>query len=384
MFNRLFCVVFLFTSYLYAVTDVVTRSNVTYDKDGLFLFFALIDNEQFFEDWQKPEPPVVSSADKIQRGGHIFPVIIFGTDSKDDNGNAYLTYDIQILKPDGSIYGDFKDLLVWKDNPASEMHLMDQQIVIRIEEDDPFGAYKVNAVIHEKNKGIDVPLNLAFEVIEGDPPTESIQTHKSIQEKNDEWFDRFTSEYYNNPNPDMVDDALLYIIKNGTLNKESAIPPLLFFFGECFYQNKEMIAEWKSTSDGCDSTVVDFVETIIYISDNPKEVLKAQDISPQQNDMCWGAFKASGDPFYLNMVVQNLEYLEERKALTLFLAAGTAEWSLASNAKENLDVYDKLLVLKESCTKDIADKIDELLQKDPSMIYQEVMDIVKEQNEQWK
>jgi hypothetical protein len=146
-----------------AVDSVCASSD--YSHDGLQLHCALIGNKKFFDDWQKPVTPKIEPIDTYKRGEEVFPIIVFATNGKDFQLNANLTYDITITKPDGSIYGHFEQLNVWKDSPAPVLHLLKQSIDIRLEQTDPLGVYKVYMIIYENNKKVKVDVNLSFRVI---------------------------------------------------------------------------------------------------------------------------------------------------------------------------------------------------------------------------
>lgn len=137
-----------------------------YNKDGLQIHFLLIKDKNFFEEWKKPDLPTITFVDTYKRGEEVIPIILFSTDGKDDNGNADLTYDIKIVKPDGSTYGHFEQLEIWKDEPAPMMHLVRQPVVIHLEKNDPIGIYKISSVVYENNKKAKVNFDLSFQVAE--------------------------------------------------------------------------------------------------------------------------------------------------------------------------------------------------------------------------
>jgi len=129
------------------------KAIVDYQNDGLQIIFALINDKGFFDEWRKPVMP------------HIIPIIIFGTDGKDMNGNANLTYDIKIIKPDSTVYAEFKQLEIWKDVQEPVLHLLKQPVGIHIEQNDPFGIYTIYATVYENNKKQKVNFVLRFQVI---------------------------------------------------------------------------------------------------------------------------------------------------------------------------------------------------------------------------
>jgi len=156
---------FTFVSYSSAFEKDSLNAVESFNQNGLQLHFVLINDKEFIDKWEKPETPKISPIDTYKRGEDVIPIIIFSTDGKDSVGNANLTYDIKIVKPDGTIYGEFKQLEVWKDAPAPIMHLIKQPIDIHLEENDPIGIYKVQTTIYENVKKVRVNFELAFQVV---------------------------------------------------------------------------------------------------------------------------------------------------------------------------------------------------------------------------
>ena len=62
----------------------------------------------------------------------------------------------------------FKDLVVWKDEPApvGNLYLLKQPIDIGLEKSDPLGKYSVRMTVHDHIKKADVESNLSFQVKE--------------------------------------------------------------------------------------------------------------------------------------------------------------------------------------------------------------------------
>jgi hypothetical protein len=144
--------------------DLVAQAD--FNDNGLQLHIVLIRDKNFFEEWKKPETPKISKVDTYKRGEDVCPIIIFSTDGKDQNGIGDITYDIFIYKPDGKVYGQFKQLKIWDYAPDSLMHLVKQPIIISLEQTDPLGIYKIHLVVHENIKKLDLDFDLAFKVTE--------------------------------------------------------------------------------------------------------------------------------------------------------------------------------------------------------------------------
>jgi len=75
------------------------------------------DAERFYDDWQKPKPPAITSTDTAERGKPITAVILF-TGCRASDAKCDVRVDFTVLKPDGSEYASVLDVAAWKDKPA--------------------------------------------------------------------------------------------------------------------------------------------------------------------------------------------------------------------------------------------------------------------------
>ncbi len=138
-------------------------------KNGFGAQLFLTESAQFFEDWNKPDTPKLTTLEKnkARRNVPIFTVILFVDPGTDANGAAEVTCDIIVRKPDGTVYGEQKDVVGWKGKyivPAHNLQLTEGHMGIRIEPQDPSGIYTVEAIVRDKIKKIELPLKASFEV----------------------------------------------------------------------------------------------------------------------------------------------------------------------------------------------------------------------------
>ena len=134
-----------------------------YDDNNMKLILFCGDYT-FIEQWNKPEIPQLSIKSSIGRGEDLVPFIVCSSNNVDNYGNATLTYSIKVINPDSSIYYENKNLVLWKDSPAPNLHLVQQYIRIFIEEKDQLGVYTIQVEITDINKNISIPLNVKFMV----------------------------------------------------------------------------------------------------------------------------------------------------------------------------------------------------------------------------
>lgn len=137
-------------------------------RNGFGAELFLTEDVQFFEDWSKPETPNLTPLKKARRNVPIYTVILFVNPGTDASGAANVTCDIVVHKPDGTIYGELKDVPGRKGEylvPKHHLQLSEGRMGIRIEPQDPNGTYTVEVTVHDNIKKIDLPLKVTFDVV---------------------------------------------------------------------------------------------------------------------------------------------------------------------------------------------------------------------------
>ena len=136
-------------------------------RDGFGAMLLLIDDPKFFEDWKKPEPPRLTTVTNATRMVPIHATVIFAGAARNKNGEANVTCDVTIRKPDGSVYGQRKGLVA-TDGPGTlsptTLQLARERLAVRIEPHDPSGTYRVEVTVRDKVRKIDLPLTQQFTV----------------------------------------------------------------------------------------------------------------------------------------------------------------------------------------------------------------------------
>lgn len=136
-------------------------------KNGFGAQLFLTENAQVIQDWNKPEVPKITPVEKAQRSVPIFTVILFVEPGIDASGIANVTCDIVVRKPDGGIYGERKNTVVWKHKYLAHsraLQLSEGYMGIRIEPKDPSGTYTVEVVVRDHLKKVQLPLKTTFQV----------------------------------------------------------------------------------------------------------------------------------------------------------------------------------------------------------------------------
>lgn len=136
-------------------------------KDGFGGMLLFTEDEEFFERWNTPEPPKLVTVDGAERGVPIHTVLIFAGARAGTDGHVHVSYDAKVLKPDGSVYGEFKDIPILKDVPPAPplaLQLASGTLGILIEPEDPAGTYTVEIVIRDHVRESELKLTRSFVV----------------------------------------------------------------------------------------------------------------------------------------------------------------------------------------------------------------------------
>ena len=130
------------------------------------------DPEGFFKRWDKPPSPdykpEIETVSTARRGETVMAIIIFTGCASNPKGNCVSEVDFKVLNPDGSLYGDLKKGELWKDKPAPPdpyLQVSVANLAFKIEEDDPFGTYQLEAVVRDMVAKKQLKLKQTLEVI---------------------------------------------------------------------------------------------------------------------------------------------------------------------------------------------------------------------------
>jgi len=136
-------------------------------RDGFGAMLLLIDDKKFFDDWKKPDPPRFRTITNATRMVPIHATVIFAGAGRNADGEAHVTCDVTIRKPDGSVYGEQTGLVATQGRQtlsSSLLQLARDRLVVRIEAHDPAGIYTVEVTVRDKVRMVDLRLRERFTV----------------------------------------------------------------------------------------------------------------------------------------------------------------------------------------------------------------------------
>ncbi len=112
---------------------------------------------------------------RAEPGAQLAVKLVFVGVKPDWNANANVTYDLQVVGPDGKIYGhsDYKGLVALQGRVATtgDPAMFDNRpkvVIMQFEPQDMIGLYKIRAVLHDNVAQLDVPLEAGVELLRKD------------------------------------------------------------------------------------------------------------------------------------------------------------------------------------------------------------------------
>jgi hypothetical protein len=218
---------------------------------------------------------------------------------------------------------------------------------------------------------------------------------------------------------DLVSDSISFVEKiklEDNPSLEVTLPP---FYGEIFKRNEDKIDEWIEKIDSLSDkkskevfwialwhsntlkgkkyleqkllqSTVNEKELIEHLlSEKPSNLRILDPRLPQENDMLWMAFLVTGDPVYVENIIRAAIRYNSRDDLIEFITAGTAKWSLASNAQKHEIVMDTLKKERKKLVGNEKEIIEDIIEKaeipdGPELIMSEMEEIIKQQKAKGK
>lgn len=323
-------------------------------KDNFAAQLVITSDKTVFSRWNRPsEVFSFESSPSITKGEVFFPLFVYWNPKKDFMKMSKVTYILEILKPDGTIYA--KENLEAGEGVINHEGalLVKNYLAVTIEGKDPYGIYKVNAYVRDEVAKNDLVLSSQFEVVR------SIKSKQSLISEAE--LGKLVKYFY-------LGDK---IEKFPIMLKSSDMIPgwydrgnvWMYFLSEVFKKYPEKLPFWNSVfkelSAGGKQTVwdalwwahtaksLDMLRQIKVNSDGPTKkyvttllvskftpLEKMEIITPEDLDNNWAGFIASGNEIFVNNIIKQIKPMKGKTGIELQLIV-SARWSLTSNCQQH-------------------------------------------------
>jgi hypothetical protein len=196
-------------------------------------------------------------------------------------------------------------------------------------------------------------------------------------------FSDFSTFYYLEPHPERISETIEFLQQAGYPGDDKQAPAILGFYAEVFASNKDRLPAWTEQVKVTTGWTKEALELALQHAKDPQLLLKGDpnEEQPGYNDMCWAAFFASGKDVYLAAIVGRLHNLSDRTSLMRYVTAGSAQWSLSSNARQHPRVKAYLQTTLATASPDVKKAITEALEQEPGLIQARMVEVLKEQRQ---
>jgi len=184
-------------------------------------------------------------------------------------------------------------------------------------------------------------------------------------------FSNWLKFYYQNPEPEIIPDAVMYLSESGILNNENAYAPIFGFLAGVIGENPNRLKIWTQQlktikprdygiiilgiwyaklhqSQKVVYEILDSNETLnkqfAYLRrGNPIEIAEIPlEQGPWVLDALWGQFSATGKKYPVARIAEALHWIDIKGDSNKLLIGRAAQWSLISNAVQHDRVFSIL------------------------------------------
>ncbi len=190
-------------------------------------------------------------------------------------------------------------------------------------------------------------------------------------------LDGFMTGYYRHPDPAQMPQAMDAFAASGMAVVPAQAIPTLVFFSLVFAANPDRMKDWQADIEKQDPLTRAVLQIAAFHSHEPDWVLKQPFHTGTTNDMYWAAYFASGDARYVQKLIDQLAYCDERSDPYVYAMGISALWSLSSNARQNPDVLAIMQKVQQAASGRTQALLSQALQETPQQIRDETLATLK-------
>ncbi len=356
--------------------SVISSSNLFAEdsetKNELKVEIIVSGSPSFITEWigsSYSHSPRITRIKEIEQEKMFYMAVVVGGYSLGDNSSTDITGDFMLLKPDGSVSLEnkniFKHKVEMEQNHTAGFIMLDPTLDIVLEEGDPQGFYTIKITVHDNVLDKESTNEYRLKLIarpKGPRKPPIFNSHND--------FTKWMTYYYLKPEPSKLPAVIKHYASSSLYNKVSSRLPVVAFFAAILKDNNPLLEEvYQSISNTSpDSLQTVFLRTMWLLnssrskeiiaefspsweSDENKKQIKNINETPAPNllidpivdtsqlDMLWSIFVATGDSKPIERIISTLNFVNEEDIIQVMIGKA-AIWSLGSNAKQHKLVYE--------------------------------------------
>lgn len=192
-----------------------------------------------------------------------------------------------------------------------------------------------------------------------------------------EEFGAFVQGYYTNPQPERIEAAMRFAAGSDVMTNDNTGLMTQVTFSCLFARYPDRKPAFKQAITSLDEPARAYFQKAV--DSDPADLFLQIPLQPKKNDLSWGCYFVTGEVGYAQDVIAALKNLGERQDMIKFLTASSAQWSLASIAKDDAPVRAALEQASKGKDKIVADAARDALRKSPGELRAEAIEVMKAQ-----
>ena len=151
------------------VPDTESQKSV----EGFGGLLIVTPDKDWEEKWNAPTPPHFSGGSTVKKGGELFILTIYTNPQLDASGDANVTLDIDVRRPDGSSSTDAKGAVCFQGKlrgPPHNVYLCGPVVGFIGEPSDPVGDWSVRIKLIDNIRKVEIPLSTTFTLVNDEKP----------------------------------------------------------------------------------------------------------------------------------------------------------------------------------------------------------------------
>jgi hypothetical protein len=145
----------------------IPESGAVKSRDGFNAMLLITSDPNWHDEWNTPSShiPHFNESHKAKTGGELHILSFFSNPLLDQDGFANISCDFSVIRPDGSLSVNEKNFECFKtrlETDPANLYLSTASLKFVSEETDPKGVWKVEVVMRDLNRGVELTLKDSF------------------------------------------------------------------------------------------------------------------------------------------------------------------------------------------------------------------------------
>jgi hypothetical protein len=145
----------------------IPESDAVKSRDGFNAMLLITSDPDWHDEWNTPSThiPHFNESHTVKTGGELNILSFFSNPLLDQNGFASISCDFSVIRPDGSFSVNEKSFECFKtklETDPTNLYLSVASLKFVSEETDPKGIWKVEVVMRDLNRGVELTLKDSF------------------------------------------------------------------------------------------------------------------------------------------------------------------------------------------------------------------------------